>query len=407
MAEAIGRNQADVIIVGGGLVGASLAVALSVHQPSRRVLLIESALPPALEPAWDERTIALNLSSERIFRRLGVWEAIAAHAAPIVSTHIGEQGRFGAARFHAKDAQAEALGHNVPIRVIGESLMAAVKRSDAIEFRCPARLQSFHQIDELVCAELIQGERVESWSAPLMVAADGAQSVVRQALQIEAQSHDYGQSAVISTVRTQRAHCGVAYERFTSEGPVAMLPRKSGHCAAVWTVPTERAKQLLELPDTAFLNQLQQAFGSRLGPLSELGRRSAYPLHQIVSSALRRGRVLLAGNAAQTLHPVAAQGFNLGLRDVASLTEIIADAEDPGADELLASYVTRRQSDRMQVADFTDHLVRLFSNQVPGLSQLRHLGILGLDLMPSLKHQILRQNLGLSAAGFWQHQEPG
>ena len=394
----------DVLIVGGGLVGASLAVALSGR--GLAVTLVEAAAPPPSRPAWDERTIALNLASEAIFRQLGVWEPIREAAAPILSTHIGEQGRFGVARFSAEQAGYGALGYNGPVRAIGEALMAAVRAADDVRLLCPARVSDLQVHDHQVSVRIeAAGESAHELKARLLVAADGAQSVVRKQLGVGAQERDYGQSAVLSTVVPARDHRGVAYERFTPEGPVALLPRPQGQCAVVWTVPHARAEEILALSDEAFLSQLQSAFGRRLGRFEKLGRRSAYPLTRVLSAELTAERVVFAGNAAQTLHPVAAQGFNLVLRDVATLAAQIQPGQDPGTPEALAIYGNSRRADRHRVAGFTDHLVRLFSNRIPALSQLRHLGLLGLDLVPAAKQQVMRQNLGLAADGPWQDHE--
>ena len=394
----------DVLIVGGGLVGASLAVALSGR--GLAVTLVEAAAPPASRPSWDERTIALNLASEAIFRQLGVWAPIREAAAPILSTHIGEQGRFGVARFSAEQAGYEALGYNVPVRAIGEALMAAVRAAEDVRLLCPARVNDLQVHDHQVKVRIeAPGEPATELNARLLVAADGAQSVVRKHLGIGAQERDYGQSAVLSTVVPARDHRGVAYERFTPEGPVALLPRPQGQCAVVWTVPHARAEEILALSDDEFLSQLQSAFGRRLGGFEKLGRRSAYPLTRVLSDELTAERVVFAGNAAQTLHPVAAQGFNLGLRDVATLAAQIQPGQDPGTSEALAIYADSRRADRHRVAGFTDHLVRLFSNRIPALSQLRHVGLLGLDLVPAVKQQVMRQNLGLAADGPWQYHK--
>lgn len=394
----------DVLIVGGGLVGASLAVALSGR--GLRITLVEAAAPPASRPSWDERTIALNLASEAIFRQLGVWPPILEAAAPILATHIGEQGRFGVARFSAEQAGFPALGYNVPVRAIGEALMTAVQAADDVQLRCPARLSELQTESDHVQVRIdAAGEPATTLRARLLVAADGAHSVVRQQLGIGAEQRDYGQSAVLSTVVPGRDHRGVAYERFTPEGPVALLPRPQGQCAVVWTVSHARAQEILALDEAAFLNQLQAAFGRRLGRFGRAGRRSAYPLTRVLSDELTAPRVVFAGNAAQTLHPVAAQGFNLGLRDVATLAAQVQPGSDPGAVDNLAQYRDRRRADRNRVAGFTDHLVRLFSNRVPALSQLRHLGLLGLDMLPAVKQQVMRQNLGLAADGPWQAHE--
>lgn len=387
-------SRFDVAIVGGGLVGASLAIALA--RSNKSVVLIESALPPASAPAWDERTIAINAASRRIVEGLGLWSQLEPEAEPILSTHISERGRFGVARFTAEEAGEPALGYNVPLRAIGSILQQAMQSAGDIRLECPATVRGISAGPRWV--ELQIGDETPAsrrkLEASLVVAADGAQSAVRLLLGIGAEQLDYQQVAIVGAVRPERSHRGVAYERFTPDGPIALLPRPQDRCALVWTVPTGMSHEILALDDVAFLSRLQDRFGHRLGKFLETGRRQGYPLRRVMSDALTAPRVIFAGNAAQTLHPVAAQGFNLGLRDAATVAELVAAATDPGATELLVEYTERRRQDREQVASFTDQLVRLFSNAVPGLRSARHLGLLALDLLPGVKQEVLRRNLG-------------
>lgn len=390
----------DVAIVGGGLVGASLAVALA--PLGLRVVLIEAATPPAAAPAWDERCIALNAASQQIVAGLGLWDALAPAATPILSTHISERGRFGVARFSAAQAGLPALGYNVPMRAIG-AVFADAAAAGPLQTLAPARLRALQPGGDaaLLTVDRADGSRIEL-SAQLVIAADGARSTVRDLLGIGAESRDYRQSAIVTAVRPQRAHGGVAYERFLPAGPLALLPKPDdadGHaCSLVWTVAGATCDDYLAMSDTAFIAAAEDAFGERLGRFTALGRRGAYPLERVISERLSAPRVLFLGNAAQSLHPVAAQGFNLGLRDVATLAEVLAEPGDRGASERLARYQAQRETDRARVAGFTDGLVRVFSNAVPGLRTLRHLGLLALDLTPPLKAAVLRQNLGYGAA---------
>lgn len=382
----------DVAIVGGGLVGASLAVGLA--SGGRRVALIEAAPPPATAPSWDERCIALNHASQQIFAALGVWDALAPEAAPITSTHISEQGRFGVARFSAAEAGLDALGYNVPLRAIGQALWQRLQALGTTALYCPAQLQALQRDDEGATLQLADGERLR---ARLVIAADGAGSRVRELLGIGSARRDYEQSAIVTAVRTTRPHGGCAYERFTPEGPIALLPKtRDAHtCSLVWTTPAAAVAARLAAGDAEFIAAAEACFGERLGRFVELGRRQAHPLARVLSDALRASRVLFVGNAAQSLHPVAAQGFNLGLRDVATVIEVLdAAGADPGVAAVLDDYAARRARDRERVAGFTDHLVRLFSNRVPGLRGLRHLGLLALDLAPPLKQAVMWQNLG-------------
>ncbi len=382
-------DEVDVAIVGGGLVGASLALGL-VDSPLR-VALIEAAPPPAGEASWDERCIALNHASVRIFEALGAWPELVTQASAITATHISERGRFGVARFTATEAGLEALGYNIPVRALGQTLWRLAQHSGRTRVLCPARLAS---LEPQAGAMRLKFEDGRALDARLVVAADGMNSAVRAQLGIDAERRDYAQSAIVSAVRVSRPQSGCAYERFTHEGPIALLPKPGDACSLVWTTPAEQVAERLALSDEAFMALAHDVFGERLGRFTALGRRQAWPLLRVMSEQLTAPRVIFAGNAAQSLHPVAAQGFNLGLRDVATLAEVLLGASDPGDAALLADYEDRRRRDRARVSDFTDQLVRLFSNRVPGLRGLRHLGLLAMDLAPPLKDAVLWQNLG-------------
>lgn len=384
----------DIAIVGGGLVGA--AVALGLARTPRSVALIEPAPPQPAPASWDERCIAVNQASYRILHTLGVWPELSRVAAPILSTHISEQGRFGVARFNADEAGLDALGYNVPIRRIGEVLWQATLRAGRSQVHAPAALSGIVMSDAHAELSLQDGSTLR---AKLVVAADGMHSPLRGWLGIDAQTRDYAQSAIVTAVRSARPHRGCAYERFTPDGPIALLPKpwaaEENACSLVWTTPQAQLESRLQCSDADFLAAAQQAFGERLGRFTELGKRQAFPLSRVMAAELSAPRVVFVGNAAQSLHPVAAQGFNLGLRDAATLTELLAAADgDPGAPELLRRYAELRAPDRSRTAEFTDGLVRLFSNRVPGLRGLRHLGLLALDLAPPLRDAVMWQNLG-------------
>lgn len=388
----------DVAIVGGGLVGCSLAVALSAQQ--RRVALIEVAPPRDESASWDERCIALNAGSRRILEQIGVWDALAADAEPILSTHISERGRFGTTRFTAEQAGLPALGYNTPLRAIN-AVLWRLARQAGVEVFCPAKLTGMEVLADHVWLQLGVGGQSRRIRARLVAAADGARSAVRDLLSLSADTHDYGQSAIVTAIRPKQPHAAVAYERFLATGPLAILPKPDdaqGHaCSLVWTVPTDRLAEFNALDDAAFLGRAAVQFGERLGAFQALGRRQSYPLSRVMSTQLRAPRTVFIGNAAQSLHPVAAQGFNLGLRDAATLAELLLDAADSGAEALLAEYESRRRQDRERVSTFTDRLVRTFSNDVPGLRGLRHLGLLFLDIETPAREAILRQNLGVGA----------
>ena len=391
----------DIAIIGGGLVGCSLAVALSAQR--KRVALIEAFAVRDEAPSWDERCIALNAASRRILESMDLWDALAPQATPILSTHISERGRFGAARFTAEPAGLPALGYNTPLRAIN-SLLWSRARAAGVTVHCPARLDGTQVLADHVDVLLRADADAEPTSlhTRLLVAADGARSAVREQLGIKAQTRDYGQSALVTAVRPQHAHGAVAYERFLNTGPLALLPKPDdaeGHaCSLVWTLPSEQIADYVAMDEATFLARAQTEFGERVGRFLAVGRRQSYPLTRVMSEQLRAPRTVFIGNAAQSLHPVAAQGFNLGLRDAATLAELLDDAADPGTDAVLMEYESRRTQDRERVSAFTDRLVRLFSNRLPGLSGLRHLGLLFLELDTPARDGILRQNLGFGAA---------
>lgn len=386
----------DVAIVGGGLVGASLAAGLAAS--GRRVALIEAAAPPTSAPSWDERCIAINHASQQIFAALEVWDTLAPEAATIVSTHISEQGRFGVARFTADEAGLDALGYNLPLRALGQALWARMLALGNTQLHCPARLEAMNVAEDVAELRLAGGEMLR---ARLVIAADGAGSRVRELLNVAHERRDYEQSAIVTAVRTRRPHRACAYERFTPDGPIALLPKGSetNRCSLVWTTPAAQLDARMGWSDDEFIAHAEAAFGERLGAFIELGRRQAHPLARVMSDQLRAPRVLFIGNAAQSLHPVAAQGFNLGLRDVAAAIEMLGEAgADCGDESLLRDYEARRTQDRQRVADFTDRIVRVFSNRIPGLRSLRHFGLLALDLTPPIKQAVMWQNLGLGAS---------
>jgi 2-octaprenyl-6-methoxyphenol hydroxylase len=386
----------DVAIVGGGMVGAALGVALA--PLNLRVALIE-AIPhnAAAQPSFDERTTALSNGSRRILETIGVWTPLNALATPIVKIHVSDQGRFGFARIDASEQGLAAMGYVLPNRALGSVLWSRLADA-SINVFCPAEVSLITATDEAVKIEIAEAGAKTAIDAKLIVAADGAQSVVRSAFGIAAEVRDYAQTAVITTVLPQRFHNHVAYERFTLEGPLALLPLDGGRCTLVLTLAKDAAQAALAWSDQEFLAEVQRRFGFRLGRFLKVGRRVPYPL--TLSQAVRTSapRCVIIGNAAQGLHPVAGMGFNLGLRDVASLAELIAENAkgdaDPGNHKLLDEYDAWRRADRRGVIAFTDGLVRMFSNPLSGVARLRNLGLLAFDLLPPAKSALSRLSTG-------------
>ena len=387
-------DTADVVIAGGGLVGASLAVALAPSGLTLRVIDPVTADAPA-QPSYDDRSTALAPTSRRILEALGLWSAIAPEAGPIRRIHVSDRGGFGITRMDAAREGLDALGYVVPNRVLGRVLRDALERLPGTVQTVTDSVAAVHTHEDAARVELDSGA---SLCARLVVAADGTRSALREHLGLQLQETDYGQCGVVANVTPARDPGGEAFERFTPEGPLALLPLPGGHCSLVWTVAPERAEALTSMDEASFLAALQDAFGYRLGRFLRVGRRVSYPLRLSRSARRVTDRGVVIGNAARTLHPVAGQGFNLALRDVAELAERVHRAaragEDPGHPRLLAEYAAARQRDHRRVTAFTDALVRLFSNRVPGLRLARNAGLMGMELLPGPRDALMRQAMG-------------
>lgn len=393
----------DIAVVGGGLVGASLALALS--QIELSVVLIEAhPFGTAAQPSFDERTTAISNGSRRVFEAIGVWSLIEREATAIRRIHVSDRGRFGFARIDASEQGLAALGFVVVNRAMGAALWRRLQES-TVRILAPARVQAMHNTgqSQSIHCELADGERMIV-AAKLAVAADGARSVARESAGVGAQTWEYDQTALIANVFTQRFHDHVAYERFTPSGPLALLPMSEGRLGLIWTFHPQTAAQVAQLSDADFIARLQEAFGFRLGRFTRVGARQLYPLALTRSDEHTAERLAIVGNAAQSLHPIAGQGFNLGLRDAASLAEVLAEHQrgrqstfDPGAAAVLEQYRQWRADDRANIVRFTDGLVRLFTQPFGPVKLLRDAGLLAFDLMPAAKGALAQLSLG--AAG--------
>lgn len=393
----------DVAIVGGGMVGASFALALRATR--LRVLLIEGVShDAATQPSFDDRTTALGNGSRQIFESLGVWQDMAREAAAIRAIHVSDAGRFGVARLDAREQGIDAFGYVVPNRIIGRVLWQALRDVPNVTLAVPAQLDRATLRDDAVELDILKSGVREQVRAAVAVAADGAGSVLRASAGIDAGIEDYEQVAIVVNAATDRTPTGEAFERFTPSGPLAVLPRVdagagSGY-AVVWAVKPARAAELLALDDAAFAAQLQAAFGWRAGRWTRIGKRNSYPLSLSRAHDTVAGRVVLIGNAAQALHPVAGQGFNLGLRDAATLAELLARMEGDAADLLgpgvLTEFAAWRAEDRKGVTRFTDSLVKLFGSERPALGLVRNFGLLLFDLSPTAKSALSRVSWGFA-----------
>lgn len=388
----------DVIIVGGGMAGASLAIALAAE--NIRIALIEAVSPRAeSQPSYDDRGLALSLASQRILISLDLWDAVSSSANPIEHVHVSDQYHFGFVRLHAEQMHLPALGHVVLARELGRILMERINVTKNIQFICPAQVKDIVIHPEQAEVTLLQDGNTSEITAHLVVAADGSYSPVRKILGIKTDFRDYGQTAIVTNVTPGKPHNNTAFERFTTQGPLALMPSTENRCVVVFTVASESAEHYLNMIDDEFLAVLQSRFGRRLGKFQRLGLRKSYPMQLIIAREQVRERVVILGNAAHTLHPNSAQGFNLCLRDIAGLAEIllpaVRDREDPGQRRLLNQYHDLRRPDQVQVTRFTDGLASMFYNDLPHKIWFRNTGMLLMDICPSLKKSFALRAMGL------------
>lgn len=387
----------DLIIVGGGLVGASLAIALS--SQGLKIALVDTN-PPGVKtdrPSYDDRGIALAYGTRRIFEAMHVWDDLAADAEPIKSIHISDRGHFGFSHLSAAQEQVPTLGYVLTARRLGQTLLARLADCADLDIIAPAKVT---ELDNQPAQVQIQVEQADGQqhqlSAKLLVAADGGKSFVREQLQIPTIRLEYGQTAVVANITPQQLHANCAYERFTETGPVALLPMSENRCKLVWTVLDEQAEVVMGLNDADFIQAFQQRFGYRLGRFQKVGKRQSYPLSLLRARESVRERVAIIGNAAHTLHPIAGQGFNLGIRDVAALVDVmLANRADIGAESALQAYQAWRTGEQRSMARATDGLARLFTNPLSGIRLGRNLGLLALDRLPFVKRRICRSAMGL------------
>jgi len=405
----VNQHDTDIIIAGGGLAGATLALALARTLPQLRVTVVEAfplspeALPDSYQPSYDARSTALAWGSRLIFEELGLWSRLSEHATPIRHIHVSDRGHFGATRLNAAEHQQEALGYVADNRWMGLCLMRELLQTDVV-WDAPAEVTAMQPLPKGVRVTLGDGEGERELTAQCLVVADGGRSGLRETLGFRANEQAYDQHALIANVSTSDSHGFTAFERFTDAGPMALLPHgspiRAGTTAAlVWTLSSGALEELLSLSDEDKCQRLQQRFGWRLGRFTHIGECSHYPLTlKTVDEAVRPG-VVLVGNAAHTLHPVAGQGFNLALRGLTALVEqfrVAVEQQQPlGSLGVLNAYQIRHRRDWQQTVRFSDSLIQLFGNHLPLVTTVRDAGLMGLDLLPGAKRWFARQAMGM------------
>lgn len=385
-------GSVDVAIIGGGLVGASLALALA--PLGLKVTLIEPFAPgDQYQPSYDARSTALSYGSKLIYQRLGCWAEIAKRAQAIGQISVSDQGRLGAARMHAAEEGVEALGYVVENAWIGHCLWQALADTEVLRL-CPASVNALTPLPQGYQLSLDSGQKLD---CTLAVLVDGGRSALREQLGIAVKRTPYQQSAVIANVSTRTPHQGVAYERFTRSGPLALLPLVENRSALVWTLPPSQAQALQQADPQRFVQALNQAFGYRLGGFTQVGERHLYPLELVEACEQVRRHLVVLGNAAHSLHPVAGQGYNLSLRDAIALADTLAESTQAlGELASLNRYLARQQRDQQMTVGFSDRVTKLFSNDHALLGTGRNLGLLGLDVFTPAKSWLARQAMGLA-----------
>lgn len=392
----------DVVIIGGAMAGATLALALSAKtQGQMRIAIVEKQAPQQHQQSgFDARCIALSDGSCQLLNRIQLpdkqrlWQKIQGIATPIKQIHVSDKGHSGIVEFSAHEFDLEALGAVVELQQMGQCLLQAMQQYPHLDYLAP---QQVEQIEYLPSAVKIWLKNDRTLRAKLLVGADGSRSQVASAASIEQQlQREYGQTAIITNVQVQQPHQYRAFERFTDEGPLALLPMAGNLMSLVWCVKQPQA--LMSLDENAFLQQLQQRFGWRLGKLQQCGKRFAYPLNLYRAAQHIQPRTALVGNAAQTLHPVAGQGFNLGIRDLMALADVVADnfaaQQDIGDYALLQRYEEIRQADQQHIIQLTDSLVSVFANNLLPLQLARNLGLMALSQCRLAKQHFAKATLG-------------
>jgi 2-octaprenyl-6-methoxyphenol hydroxylase len=389
----------DVVIVGAGMVGASLACAIA--PTGLRIGIIESvALSNEQQSSYDDRGITLSPSSKRILEQINVWQQVQSHSTPIKKIHVSEQGRFGFTHLNAEECGYSELGHVVVARSLGQTLHKQLTNFENITLICPAELKHFQRTDSGMTLEILNSGNNEIVTTGLLVGADGSRSLVRRLSGINIKEKDFKQTAIVANVTTQKPNQFTAYERFTSHGPVALLPIDTNRSVLVFTVDRKYANHYLNKSEPDFILEVEKEFGRRLGRIEHVGKRRSYPIHYIEAIEQYQDNLILLGNSAHTIHPNAAQGFNLGLRDVAGLAECIVSGLSKGLtindSYILETYLKLRQEDQQRVIQLTNNLANSFYNKWPVVSSARNIAMLLLDTLPEFKNSFVEKTMGVA-----------
>lgn len=399
-------GQADIAIIGGGLMGTATALLMAQVRPQCSIVLLEKhpfksiGADEQTRSSFDARSTALAPTSVALLQRLGVWRDIAAHATAIDSIQVSDKGHAGWVRLTQADNEARPLGAVVENHALGGALIAAVNAAATVEVKAPATVKAV--VPKREQAELML-DSGDSLAARLVIVADGADSAVARALAIGADVKDYQQHAVVANVAYSKAHKGAAFERFTAQGPLALLPLggSGSHTSAlVWTWPSARIDEVMAMPDAQFLSTLQRVFGYRLGEFTAVSRRSSYPLRLSVAQEQVRARIVLLGNAAHFLHPVAGQGYNLALRDALRLAQVLqgVPAKELGALELLQRYEQLQRGDQLRTIGLSDGFNSAFGSSHSLLAGLRNLGMVAVENSAWVRNGFIRQMSGRASA---------
>ncbi len=408
------KKEYDLVIVGGGMVGASLAASLLpvAAELDLSMAVVEAVAMPrdslsVYQPSYDARATALSYGTRKLYEQIGVWQTIAEHLSPILHIHVSDKGHFGATRLNAEDEQVPALGYVVENHWLGKSLLRHIIEHPAspthLDYLCPAEVISVSPQETGMQLHIRAGENQSSIHAGLVVMADGGRSDLREQLGIGYQQVTYDQHAVVTNVSVDRPHQHVAYERFTDTGPIALLPLQdqqgATRCGLVWTIPDQDLEEVMGLDNQAFLACIQQRFGYRAGCFTRVGERFSYPLKRVLADEQIRPGLVVLGNAAHALHPIAGQGYNLALRGVVALAQQLIEAkrqqQNIGDLLVLQAYMDTRVSDQQRTIGLSDKTMRLFSNRNPLLSFGRNLGLQLMDVCPTAKTLFARGAMGL------------